>query len=166
MSVMRNGSALACITAALGVIFSPVPAAQIAAPASGRAATIASSNAQALRQWDAITQTMLRSGELRVRQVRDDTQLPGRVIERADQYHRGVRVFGADISRQIDAHGGALSVFGHVYDGIAVPVDPGLTSEEVRTRVAALAGTAQAEDNTPELMVLPRDGGASFRLAW
>ena len=166
MSVMRNGSAFACITAALGVIFSPVPAAQTAVPASGRAATIASANAPALRHWDAVTQTMLRSGELRVRQVRDDTQLPGRVIERADQYHRGVRVFGADISRQIDAQGVVLSVFGHVYDGIAVPVDPGLTSEEVRTRVAALAGTAQAEDNTPELMVLPRDGGASFRLAW
>ena len=64
MSAMRNRSALACITAALGVIFSPVPAAQISAPASGRAATIASSSAPALRQWDTVTQSMLRSGDL------------------------------------------------------------------------------------------------------
>ena len=166
MSVMRNGSALACITAALGVIFSPVPAAQTSAPASGRAATIASSSAQALREWDTVTQAMLRSGELRVRQVRDDTQLPGRVTERADQYYNGVRVFGADISRQIDAQGVVRSVFGHVYEGIAVSTDPRRTPEEVRTRVEALAGTPQADDNTPELMVLPRDGGASFSLAW
>jgi thermolysin len=161
---MRNGSALACITAALGVIFSPVPAAQMAAP--GRAATIAASSVQSLREWDAVTQSMLRSGELRVRQVRDDTQLPGRVTERADQYYRGVRVFGADISRQLDAQGVALSMFGNVYDGIAVSIDPRLAPEDVRQRVDALAGTAQAEDNAPELMVLPRDGGASFRLAW
>ena len=166
MSVMRNGSALACITAALGVIYGPVPSAQTAAPAPGRAAMFASSSAQALREWDTVTQAMLRSGELRVRQVRDDTQLPGRVTERADQYHRGVRVFGADISRQIDAQGVVLSVFGNVYEGIDVPTDPRLAPEDVRKRVDALAGTEQAEDNAPELMVLPRDGGASFRLAW
>jgi thermolysin len=164
MSVMRNGSALACITAALGVIFAPVPAAQTAAP--GRAATIASSSAQALRDWDTVTQAMLRSGELRVRQVRDDTQLPGRVTERADQYFRGVRVFGADVSRQIDAQGVVRSVFGNVYEGIDLSPDPRLGPEEVRARVDRLAGTAQAENNAPELMVLPRDGGASFRLVW
>lgn len=166
MSLMRNGSALACLTAALGVIFAPVPAAQTAAPAAGRAALIAASSAQSLREWDTVTQAMLRSGELRVRQVRDDTLLPGRETERADQYHRGVRVFGADISRQIDAQGVVRSVFGNVYEGIDVPTDPRLAPEDVRARVDARAGTAQAEDNTPELMVLPRDGGASFRLVW
>ena len=44
---------------------------------------------------------MLRSGELRVRQTRDDTLIPGRTHERADQYYRGVRVFGADVARQL-----------------------------------------------------------------
>lgn len=166
MSVMRNGSALACITAALGVIFSPVPAAQTSAPAPGRTLTIAASSTQSLREWDAVTQSMLRSGELLVRQVRDDIQLPGRVTERADQYYRGVRVFGADVSRQLDAQGVVLSMFGNVYEGIAVPIEPRLAPEDVRERVDALAGTAQADDNAPELMVLPRDDGASFRLVW
>lgn len=165
MSVMRKGSALACVTAALGVILGPVPAAQTAA-APGRAAAIASSSAQSLREWDGVTQAMLRSGDLRVRQVRDDTMLPGRVTERADQYYRGVRVFGADISRQIDAQGIVHSVFGNVYEGIELPTDPRLAPDDVRARVEALAGIAQADDNAPELLVLPRDGGASFRLAW
>src|SRR5688500_5727074 len=100
------------MTAVLAVVLGPAPSAQGPA-APRRLATIAASSPQALRQWDAATQSMLRSGELRVRQVRDDTQLPGRVTERADQYYRGVRVFGADISRQVDDKGVVLSMFGN-----------------------------------------------------
>jgi Zn-dependent metalloprotease len=166
MSVMRNASALACITGAIGVLFSPAPAAQSPIPRAARAAAIAATSTQALREWDAITDSMLRSGELRVRLVREDTQMPGRVTERADQYHRGVRVFGADISRQLDSQGTVLSMFGNVYVGIGISPDPELTPDEVRERVDGLAGAAQADDNVPELMVLPLDGGTSFRLAW
>ena len=74
---MRNGSACACITAALGIVaWSPSPAAQ--APVRAPARRFAAVSAQALRQWDSVTQSMLRSGELRVRQVREDTQIAGR----------------------------------------------------------------------------------------
>ena len=59
-----------------------------------------------------------------MRQVREDTQLPGRAIERADQYYRGVRVFGADISRQLDDQGVVLSMFGNLYAGIDISPDP------------------------------------------
>jgi bacillolysin len=165
MAALRNGSALVCITAALAVVLGPAPSAQGPA-APRRLATIAASSPQALRQWDAATQSMLRSGELRVRQVRDDTQLPGRVTERADQYYRGVRVFGADVSRQMDDKGVVLSMFGNVYTGIDIAPEPSLTSDTVKARVAALAGLDQAADNEPELIVLPVDDGAAFRLAW
>ena len=40
-----------------------------------------------------------------------DKLVPGRRIERADQYHRGVRVFGADVARQF-AGGQIVSIFG------------------------------------------------------
>ena len=43
----------------------------------------------------------MRSGELRIRQTREDTLLPGRTHERANQYYRGVRVFGGDVARQL-----------------------------------------------------------------
>jgi bacillolysin len=163
MRLVRTGTPLACLTAALGLLFDPAPAAQ--APA-GRRATIASGQAQSLRQWDAATQAMLRSGELRVRRVRDDSLMPGRSIERDDQYHRGVRVFGADISRQMDSQGVVLSMFGNLYMGIDIPVNPNLDADAVRARVADLAGVEQGVDNEPELVVLPRDDGARFALAW
>lgn len=162
MRLLRNGSVVACLAAALALVFNPTPAAQ--APARGRRATIAAAGAS-LREWDATTQAMLRSAELRIRHVRDDTQLAGHVNDRADQYYRGVRVFGADISRQMDAQGVVQSMFGNVYTGIDTRVDPDLTPDDVRARVTALAGTEQASVGDPELVILPQDDGA-FKLAW
>jgi thermolysin len=161
MSVTRNGAALACVTAALGLLLTRTPTAQ----SQGTLATIVPGSVQALRDWDAKTESMLRTGELRIRQVRDDTLIPGHVVERADQYYRGVRVHGADISRQLDEHGVVQSVFGNLYDGIDLTPDPTLTPDEVRARVAELAEAEQAESNQPELLVLPQDEGG-FRLVW
>ncbi|HMC76404.1 MAG TPA: M4 family metallopeptidase [Vicinamibacterales bacterium] len=162
MPPIRNAAAFACVTAAaLHLAFGPAPAAQ------GRSglATIAPTSLPALREWDARTQSMLRSGELRLRQVRADTLLAGHVVERADQYYRGVRVHGADISRQVDEHGVVQSVFGNVYDGIDIESNPALTAGAARARVAELSGAEQSGAADPELVVLPRDEGG-FRLAW
>ena len=165
MTAMRKRSALACLSLALGVVLGPVPAAQ--SPVAGRGlATIAAGSPQALRQWDPVADSMLRSGELRLRQVRDDTQLPGRRIERADQYYRGVRVFGADVSRQMDGQGVVLSLFGNLYAGIDISPNPTVTADAVKTTVNRLAGLEQGETNEPELVVLPIDDGATYRLAW
>lgn len=165
MPGLRNGSALVCFIAALAVVyFGPAPSAQ--GPAAPRRLTIAAGSPQALRQWDSVAQGMLRSGELRVRQVRDDTQLPGRRTERADQYHRGVRVFGADISRQLDEQGVVLSMFGSVYSDVDVSTNPSISAEAVTAKIKALAGLEQAPPGDPELIVLPIDEGAVFRLAW
>src|SRR5260370_1130023 len=161
MSVTRNGAALACVTVAPGLLFTHTPAAQ----SQGTLATIVPGSLRALRDWSERTDSMLRTGELRMRQVRADTLIPGHVVERADQYYRGVRVHGADISRQLDEQGVVLSVFGNLYDGIDLTPDPEVTPDEVRTRVSELAAAEQAESNQPELVVLPRDEGG-FRLAW
>ena len=161
MSAFRNGALLACVTAALGLLSSRAPSAQ----ARGTLATIVPGSIQELRAWDTRTQSMLRSGELRMRQVREDTLLPGHTVERADQYYRGVRVHGADISRQLDGQGVVQSIYGNVYDGIDIRPDPRLAPDEVRARIAALAGTGQDGAADPELVVLPRDEG-DFRLAW
>ena len=164
MRLLRNGSA-ALALATLGMLgFDPSPAAQ--AP-SGRRASFAASSDQVVRQWDSVTQSMLRSGDLRIRQVRDDTQIAGHVHDRADQYHRGVRVFGADVSRQMDAQGVLLSTYGNVYTGIDIRVDPALDAAAARERAGELAGADQGPNGAePELVVLPSDDGGSFQLAW
>ena len=164
MRLLRNGSTAVAL-AALGMLaWSPSPAAQ--AP-SGRVASFAASTGQSVRQWDSVTQSMLRSGELRIREVRDDTQIAGHVNDRVDQYYRGVRVFGADVSRQMDSQGVLLSTFGNVYTGIDISVDPQLTAAAARKRADDLAGV----ENGPlapeaELVVLPADDAGSFHLAW
>ena len=156
---------LACLTAALALAIAPAPSAQAPRP-SGRVATFAAGAPQDLRQWDPLADAMLRSGELRVRQVRADTQLTGRRVERADQYYRGVRVFGADISRLIDEQGVVQSMFGNLYTGIDISPDPTVTADAVKATVTQWAGIAQGEANEPELVILPIDDGEGFRLAW
>ena len=82
----------------------------------GRVNITAGSSAER-RAWASRIDRMIRSGELRVRQTREDTLLPGRTHERSNQYYRGVRVFGGDVARQL--RGGATeSVFGTVYANV------------------------------------------------
>ncbi|MGB2717962.1 MAG: M4 family metallopeptidase [Vicinamibacterales bacterium] len=116
-----------------------------------------------LRDWDARLDRMVRSGELRVRQRRDDVQIEGRVHERADQYHRGVRVFGADVARQFEG-GQLISVFGTLYPEIDADTTPRLTEDEARTIAVARAGITGGEAIRPELVILPV--GEGFHLAW
>ena len=107
---------------------------------------------------------MLRTGELRVRRRTDDTLLPGRVHERADQFYRGVRVFGADVARQL-RNGATESVFGTLYEGIGIDTSPDIVAGEARELLAARLGVEIDASIAPELVILPRDDG-SFVLTW
>lgn len=163
MRAVRHTAAVVSATAALAFLSSARPP---AAQTRARVERIVAASPQTVRQWDAVTSAMFRSGELRVRQTRDDTLLAGQVTERADQYYRGVRVFGADIARQLDAQGAVQSIFGSVYPGIDIATDPALDEDAVRARVAGLTGQAPADGVRPELVVLPRDDESGYSLAW
>ncbi len=117
-----------------------------------------------LREWDARSERMKRNGELRVRNVREDTLVPDRIIERADQYYKGVRVFGADVARQL--RGGVLvSIFGNVYSDVSVETSPSIDADRALTTVSARTGVDLGRGPLPELVVLPLDGGR-FALTW
>jgi len=118
-----------------------------------------------LREWDRRVTADIRSGDLRRRSVRDDTLMPGRSHERFDQYFRGVRVYGGDIARQRDTLGQTLSLFGTLYDGIAVDTSPALSQAGAKRRIEELGGAALGESRQPELLVLPLDTGG-FALTW
>ena len=123
-----------------------------------------SASAVGARAWTARVDAMLRTGELRVRQRSDDTLLAGRVHERSDQYYRGVRVFGADVARQL-RNGVAESVFGTMYDGIDVDTSPDIDGDRARRLLADRIGLEIDDSVEPELVVLPRDDGA-YVLTW
>ncbi len=116
------------------------------------------------RAWTSRVDRMLRTGELRIRQTREDTLVPGRTHERADQYYRGVRVFGADIARQLRS-GVTESLFGTMYEGISV--DPAPTLDEDRARALLVSRTRQEIDDVSpaELVILPLDAGR-YALIW
>ena len=130
-----------------------------------RAITIDARSATELRDWDRRLDTMLRQGELRVRGTREDTLIKGRTHQRADQYYRGVRVFGGDVARQADDSGLTESAFGTLYQGIDVDPSPAVDEERARAIFAERTGRTLQASAVPELVVLPLDDGR-YVLAW
>ncbi len=153
---MFQRRALLCVCAAMAV---PVVAA-----AGERAARVEASSGERLREWSGRVDRLLASGELAVRLTRDDTMIPGRRHERLAQLHRGVPVFGGELTRQSDA-AGTLTVFGTLYEGIDVDVAPRLGPADVEARLAARGGRPFGSRGGPELVVLPLEEG-DYRLAY
>jgi bacillolysin len=116
------------------------------------------------RGWSSRVDRLLRSGELRIRQTREDPLVPGRTHERADQYHRGVRVFGADIARQLRG-GSTESLFGTMYEGIGVDPVPTLDEDGARALLATRTGHAIDDAGPAELVILPLAAGR-YALTW
>src|SRR5262245_17315235 len=106
---------------------------------------------------------MVQRGTLSIRGVEPDLLVAGRQHERFDQYFRGVRVYGGDITRQ-SADGATQSIFGTFYDGISISTTPTLSEEDARKAFSQLGGGDFPADRAVELVILPRDGGA-FALA-
>ena len=126
-------------------------------------ATMAMSTGE-LRDWDRRIDGLRRDGELRLRMTRDDTLISGRTHERYDQYYRGVRVFGADVARQLD-RGQLVSLFGNLYENVVVDPSPEIAATRAREIVEARAGVELGASNVPELVILPTERG-EYALAW
>jgi bacillolysin len=107
--------------------------------------------------------SMRRSGELRLRMTRADPLVAGRTHERLDQYYRGVRVFGGDVAEQF-SRGQLVSVFGNVYDDIAINTSPDIDVERAQQIIEDRAGVTLGPNRTLELVILPRNG--TYTLAW
>ncbi len=130
----------------------------------GRLLRIVPASASATADWDNVVDRMVRADELRVRLERADTLMAGRHIEQLVQYYKGARVWGGDLSRQLDGTT-AASVFGTVYQDIDLDVTPGLSRDAARTRLEGVGGSLLRPDTEPELVVLPLDDGAPT-LVW
>ena len=142
---------------ALSICLMPIAAQQ---PGRGRV-TITPTSAAELREWAPRLDSLRRSGELRLRIRRDDTLVAGRAHERYDQYHRGVRVFGADVAEQL-SRGQVVSAFGNVYEGVEVETAPAIEADRAREIVETRAGVDIGR--APELVILPQGDG--YVLTW
>ena len=132
--------------------------------AEGQVTRVQAMAAREAGSWDGRIQALVGSGELRLRQVRADTLLPGRRHERFAQVYHGVRVFGGELVRQSD-DAGVVSVFGTFYEGIALDVRPTLSAGGARALVETPGAPGFLTAHDPELVVLPEAGGG-YALCW
>jgi bacillolysin len=133
--------------------------------AAGHPARVQAMTTREAGGWDARIQALVADGDLRPRQVRSDTLLPGRRHERFTQLYRGVRVFGGEVVRQSDDTGNAVSVFGTFYEGIDLDPRPTLSADRARDLVTTKDAPRFLVGRDPELVVLPEEGGG-YSLCW
>jgi len=132
--------------------------------AQGRPMALAATRAGSseLRALDQQIDQMLRARTLRLRETVRDAALPDRRHERLDQYYSGVRIAGADLTRQT-ASDGTVSMFGMLHTDIALNATPQLSAGDAAAAIARAAGGA-AFGSAPELVVLPLSDG--YHLAY
>ena len=159
---MRFGIAVLAVTAAISVAIGEIGAttASIQTEAPTSVVRITATAGAELRLWDDYLITHERSGSLRVRTTRPDPDLPSRTIERFDQFHNGVRIWGADIVRNSERDN-PISIFGSIADGLTLSVTPTLTSADA----ARILGAPVRLMTSPELIVLQLPTGG-FALAY
>ena len=78
-----------------------------------------------LREADSLVDRLRRDGALRLAASEDDPLVPGRTHDRFRQYHDGVPIFGAEVTRQT-ARGVTVSLFGTLHLGVEVETTPAL----------------------------------------
>ena len=125
-----------------------------------RVSSIAAVSAHDLRSWDGAVNTMVRAGELALRLERADTLVPGRTHERYTQMYHGVPVHGGDLARQVDDKGLTISIFGSLYEGIAIDIEPKLSSSDAQAIVERDSGMQLGPERAPQLVILPGDNQA------
>ena len=128
-------------------------------PVSIQATTVAE-----LRTWDAFVTDGSRSGSLRLRRVDRDPLLPARLVERFDQFHDGVRIWGADVVRDSE-RGVPLSIFGELSPTLQLSTDPAISEDGARTALLRLGG-ADALLLGPLEVVIARLDSGDHRLAY
>jgi len=134
------------------------------AAAQGRPRALAATRASSaeLRAWDQEIDRMLRARDLRLREAIRDAALPDRRHERLDQYHRGLRIVGGDLTRQTAADG-TVSVFGVLHGEVALNVSPDIPGAEAAAAIERAVGGA-AFGSVAELVILPLSDG--YHLAY
>ena len=76
-----------------------------------------------LRLADRFVDHLVRNSQLRINNTVTDTLIPTRQHERYTQYHQGLKVYGAEVTRQTEA-GVTVSIFGQFYPDIQIRTTP------------------------------------------
>ncbi len=113
----------------------------------------ASTGTSSLRRFDALVETLAAGGELVLASSRPDSQLQGRTQQFLQQYHEGVRVLGAGVSRQL-AGGATVSLLGTIETGIELDAQPRFQSVEALELLEQQTGVGALSNALPELVIV------------
>lgn len=158
---MRTRSVTAGVQTVL-ILLGVLHAHSVAAQGRPRSLAATRSSPADLRAVDQAVDAMIRDRTLAVRDVQRDTLLPERLHERLDQYLRGVRIVGGDLTRQTGPDG-TVSVFGTLHGDLTLGLTPAVSADEARAAIAR-AVSGEALGPAPELVVLPLSDG--YHLAY
>jgi bacillolysin len=149
---------VAALIVLVGILTSLVPSAQSAIQTRSLTATATFASAT-LRDADRTITAMARAGELERLATFADVLVPGREHQRFQQVVNGVPVWASTITRQLDAAGLPVSVFGEVYEGLeAVDTTARLSPNDARTIVAKHAGVELGDVPAPLYVLVTPDG--------
>ena len=115
-----------------------------------------------LRAADRLVDQMIRDRALVATTIETDPLVNGRRHERFEQFVRGVRIAGGDVTRQT-ATDGTVSLFGLLHNDVPLNLTPRLSRDEAATAIARAAG-GELLGRAPELVVLPLSDG--YHLAY
>ena len=119
-----------------------------------------------LREADLLVDRLGRDGVLRLATSERDPLVPGRTHDRFRQYHDGVPIFGAEVTRQ-SAGGVTVSLFGTLHLGIEVETTPALSTDEATRIIERLGNVRPGGSTLPRLVVLPdRERAGVYRLVY
>ena len=111
-----------------------------------------------LRQFDALVETLVGGSELTLTSSRPDRELTDRTHQYFQQFHEGVPVYGAGVSRQ-QAGGATVSLFGTIETGIELDPVPRFRPVEALELIEQQAGAGSLTNALPELIILQMPSG-------
>jgi bacillolysin len=126
--------------------------------AHGAERRIAATGSTELAPWATHLQQMADAGEIRLTRSHDDPLVSGRRHQRLAQMYGGVPVFGGELVVQT-ADREIVSVFGTLYEGIALDTKPALSPRDAEQIASRQGGVPFGREGQPELLVFPLPDG-------
>jgi thermolysin len=157
---MKHRVAVFLLIASAIVLFHEPGAAQQAATLAVQATSVPE-----IRAWDRYVAQATQEGALRLKSVIRDPDTNAPSIERFEQSHRGVPIWGAEIVRRSD-RGVTQWLFGSLAPALNLSTDPGLTVEMARARVLDIAGSGASLLRQPALVVIAVQSRQTYHLAY
>ena len=119
-----------------------------------------------LRDADSLVDRLRRDGVLRLATNERDPLVLGRTHDRFRQYHDGVPIFSAEVTRQM-ARGVTVSLFGTLHLGVEVETTPALSRDDATRIIERLGNVRPGGSTPPRLVVLPdRERAGVYRLVY